>query len=99
MHVPTASFKIFVEDERKKSGYFVGRMLFKLNLPRPKLEKDKGYAWFVMFLSFLSHVVHIGFAFGIVGVMTTANRNHFEIPIELSIIISSVFIGLIFALG
>ena len=84
---------------KKIFGHFVGIKLFKLSLPQPKLVKDKGYAWFIIFMSFLAHLSHAGFGFGVVGIMTTANKDHFEIPIAVSTSISSVFIGMLMALG
>ena len=34
----------------------------------PKLEKDHGYAWAVLIMSFLSHFGHIGFTVDVLGV-------------------------------
>ena len=34
----------------------------------PKLEKDRGYSWAALILSFLSHFGHIGFSVDVLGV-------------------------------
>ena len=62
----------------------------------PSLRKDKGFAWVILMMSFLSHGVHLGFSFGIVGNLTIAHQKFFNIDLETSSLMGSVHIGLLF---
>ena len=62
----------------------------------PSLKKDKGFAWVILMMSFLSHGVHLGFSFGIIGNLTIAHQKFFNIDLETSSLMGSVHIGLLF---
>ncbi|KAF6022454.1 hypothetical protein EB796_019238 [Bugula neritina] len=66
---------------------------------RPKFEKDKGYAWVILFFSFLSHFVHIGFSFGTAGNLTIAHQEFFKVNLQKGSLIGSVYLGVLFLFG
>jgi len=65
----------------------------------PKFEKDKGYAWVILFFSFLSHFVHIGFSFGTAGNLTIARQEFFKVNLQKGSLIGSVYLGVLFLFG
>ncbi|KAF6024918.1 hypothetical protein EB796_016755 [Bugula neritina] len=64
--------------------------------PRISTNKDRGYAWWILFMSFLSHVCNRGFSFGILGNMTIAHQKFFNIGLQESGIIGSLHVASIF---
>ncbi|KAF6030244.1 SLC16A5 [Bugula neritina] len=62
----------------------------------PKLQKDKGYAWLIMVLSFLSHFVSIGFTFGVIGNLTTIHSQFFNIGLQQSSLIGNIHTTTVF---
>ncbi|KAF6024915.1 hypothetical protein EB796_016752 [Bugula neritina] len=62
-------------------------------------NKDRGYAWWILFMSFLSHVCNRGFSFGILGNMTIAHQKFFNIGLQESGIIGSLHVASIFIFG
>ena len=75
----------------------------KLNLKSlckgPTLEKDKGYAWVILLMSFLSHFLHMGFSLAILGNLTVAHKEYFNIDLQLASLIGSVHIGVCLIAG
>lgn len=59
----------------------------------PTLAKDKGYGWVVLALSFLSHILHVGFSFSVVGNLTIAHKSFFGINLQESTLIGSINIA------
>ncbi|KAF6039471.1 Mct1 [Bugula neritina] len=64
--------------------------------PRISTNKDRGYAWWILFMSFLSHVCNRGFSYGILGNMTIAHQKFFNIGLQESGIIGSLHVATIF---
>ena len=64
-----------------------------------KYKKDKGYSWVVLLMSALSHSVHLGFTFGVLGNLTIAHMQYFNIDLQLSSLIGSVHGAVLFLFG
>lgn len=78
-----------------------GTMLISLrNMLKGKgLERDKGYAWLVLVMSFLSHIGHLGFNYAIVGNLTIQHKMLFGISLQESSLIGSVHLALFCVFG
>jgi len=61
--------------------------------------KDKGYAWLVLSMAFISYVMHIGFSCGIVGNLTVIHSQWFDIRLQTSSLIGSAHMGVVCLLG
>ncbi|XP_067950417.1 monocarboxylate transporter 12-like [Watersipora subatra] len=64
--------------------------------PRPTLRQDKGFAWFILAMSFLSHALHLGFTYAVIGNLTVIHQSLFGIDLQLSSFIGSVHAGVLF---
>ena len=65
----------------------------------PQFKKDKKYAWVTLAMSFLSHSVHLGFSYAVLGNLTIAHMQHFSIDLQLASLIGSVHSGVFFLFG
>ena len=65
----------------------------------PKLTKDKGYVWVILLMSFLSHALHLGFTYAVLGNLTIAHKKFFGIELELSTLIGSLHGGVLYIFG
>lgn len=65
-------------------------ILLRRILRGPTLVKDKGYAWIVLALSFLSHILQVGFMYSVVGNLTIAHKSFFGITLQESSLIGSI---------
>ena len=72
---------------------------FKNLCSTPTYAKDKGYAWVVLVLSFISHTIHIGFTYAVVGNLTIAHKNFFGISLQESSFIGSMHITVLCVFG
>ncbi|KAF6021684.1 hypothetical protein EB796_020003 [Bugula neritina] len=61
--------------------------------------KDSRYSCLVLFMSFLSHVCHLGFSYGVVGNLTIAHQQAFNISLQQSSLLGSVFVATFYLLG
>jgi len=50
------------------------KVIMKRLCTKPKLKKDKGYAWVIGVASFLSHFTHYGLSYGVAGNLTIAHQ-------------------------
>ena len=65
----------------------------------PELRKDKGFVWMILVMSFLSHGLHLGFTYAVLGNLTIAHQKFFNINLEQSTLIGSVHGGVLFIFG
>ena len=65
----------------------------------PELKKDKGFVWLILVMSFLSHGLHLGFTYAVLGNLTIAHQKFFNIDLEQSTLIGSVHGGVLFIFG
>jgi len=61
--------------------------------------KDRGYAWVILFFSFLSHFAHLGFSYGTAGNLTIAHQKVFNIDLQKGSLLGTIHIGLLLLLG
>jgi len=66
---------------------------------KPELAKDKGYAWLILFFSFLSHFAHIGFLSGTAGNLTIAHQKVFNIDLQKGSLLGTIHIGVLLLFG
>jgi len=66
---------------------------------KPKFEKDKGYAWVIGIASFLSHFTHYGLSYGVVGNLTIAYQQFFNIDLQKGSLPGSIHFGCLLMLG
>ena len=64
-----------------------------------KLQKDRGYAWVILLMSLLSHSLHLGFSFAVLGNLTVAHRIHFGVDLQISSWIGTLHTGILFLFG
>ncbi|KAF6020216.1 hypothetical protein EB796_021457 [Bugula neritina] len=65
----------------------------------PKLSKDKGYSWVIVFTSFLSHFANIGFSFGTAGNLTMAHQDYFNVDLQIGSFIGTAHISVLLLFG
>ena len=65
----------------------------------PKLTKDRGYAWVVIIFGFFSCFLSTGFSYGVVGNLTIAHKQKFNIDLRESSMIGSVYSGAMYLFG
>lgn len=74
---------------------FVGvMMVWATKLCDLRVYQDKGFVWVVLMTSFLSHFVHLGFSYALLGNLTTAHKVYYNITVQESSTIGSVHNGL-----
>jgi len=66
---------------------------------KPQLAKDKGYAWVILFFSFLSHFAHLGFSFSTAGNLTIAHQKVFNIDLQKGSLLGTIHIGVLLLFG
>lgn len=67
--------------------------------PIMEFRKDGGLAWLVLFASFLSHMLNIGFSYAVLGSLTLHHAAESDITISASSWISAVHIGVFLMCG
>jgi len=66
---------------------------------KPQLAKDKGYAWVILFFSFLSHFTHLGFSYGTAGNLTIAHQKVFNIDLQKGSLLGTIHVGVLMLFG
>ncbi|KAF6041016.1 hypothetical protein EB796_000733 [Bugula neritina] len=79
--------------------YLIANMALLQIFKKPELAKDKGYAWLILFFSFLSHFAHIGFLSGTAGNLTIAHQKVFNIDLQKGSLLGTIHIGVLLLFG